>query len=277
MATPSSAPPGGAGRPAPRLPGIPPVPGQYRPPPGRGGPGMFPPRPSGPTLTSPQQTRLVLVSAIAVVLGLLGGLIATMVLPHIYAAQTTIRYSLGEKSSDSDNADRTLTTQTVIIGGREVLQPVADSTGVPIDYLTKNVSATIVPNSEIIQIQVLHPDRSSGIQLADAVAKQYLQVANTSDNRAQLQSQLDNAQRQLAVPTTPPDAVADLQGQVADLQSQLAQDASTSDLAAIVAPAFSQTAPVFPNTLITLAIGALVGAAAAALIGTSMVRRWTRR
>ena len=108
--------------------------------------------------------------------------------------------------------------------------------------------------------------------LADAVAKQYLQVANTSDNRAQLQSQLDNAQRQLAVPTTPPDAVADLQGQVADLQSQLAQDASTSDLAAIVAPAFSQTAPVFPNTLITLAIGALVGAAAAALIGTSMVK-----
>jgi uncharacterized protein involved in exopolysaccharide biosynthesis len=37
------------------------------------------------------------------------------------------------------------------------------------------------------------------------------------------------------------------------------------------------TAPVFPNTLITLGIGALVGAALAGLVGSRMVRNWTRR
>jgi capsular polysaccharide biosynthesis protein len=216
-----------------------------------------------------------LVSAIAVVVGLLGGLVATLVLPHVYAAQTTIRYSLSEQSSD--DPDRVLTTQTVIITGRQVLQPVADSTGVPVDYLLKNVTATVVPNSEIINIQVNHPDRASGIQLADAVAKRYLQVANSSDNRAQLQSQLDNAQRQLANPATPPDAAADLQSQITDLQSQITQVAGTSDLAAIVAPAYSMPAAVFPNTLITLGVGALVGAIAAAVICTNMVGRWTRR
>jgi capsular polysaccharide biosynthesis protein len=272
MVTPSSAPTGGAGRPAPRLPG-PPGPGQFRPPPGY----LPPPPPSRTRLTKTQQTRLALVSAIMVVLGVMLGLVATVVLPHVYAAQTTLRYSLGDAASGGDNADRTLTTQTVLITGRDVLQPVADSTGVPIDYLIKNVTATVVPNSEIITIQVNHPDRASGIQLADAISKRYLEVANGTGNQAQLQAQLDNAQRQLGNPATPPNTIADLQAQIGDLQNQLASQAAGASAASVVAPAFSVTAPVFPNTLITLAIGALVGGLLAALIGSRMVRKWTRR
>jgi uncharacterized protein involved in exopolysaccharide biosynthesis len=212
-----------------------------------------------------------------VVLGVVLGLVATVVLPHVYAAQTTIRFSLGNNDSGDDNADRTLTTQTVLITGRDVLQPVADSTGVPVDYLIKNTVATVVPNSEIIQIQVNHPDRASGIQLADAIAKRYLEIANNTGNQAQLQAQLDSAQRQLANPATPPDTVGDLQSQVGDLQNQIAAQATSSNIASIVAPAYSVTAPVFPDTLITLGIGALVGAAIAALVGSRMVRNWTRR
>ncbi|MBO0873982.1 MAG: hypothetical protein J2P19_11375 [Pseudonocardia sp.] len=273
MATPSSAPPGGAGRPAPRLPGPPPVPGQYRPPSGYGPSG---PPPSRPRLTKPQQVRIALVSAILIVLGVALGLVATMALPHVYAAQATIRYNLSDSASSGD-ADRTLTTQTVIITGHEVLQPVADSTGVPVDYLTKNVIATVVPNSEVITIQVNHPDRGSGIQLADAVARRYLDVANGAGDRARVQAQLDNVQKQLANPATPPAQVADLQGQVADLQGQVADMATKSNIATIVAPAFSVLAPVFPPTLITLAVGALVGLVAAAIVGTRMARNWTRR
>jgi capsular polysaccharide biosynthesis protein len=272
MVTPSSAPTGGAGRPAPRLPG-PPGPGPFRPQPGFGPP----PTPSRPSLTKAQQVRLTLVSSILVVLGVVLGLVATVVLPHVYAAQTTIRFSLGANDSGDDNADRTLTTQTVLITGRDVLQPVADSTGVPIDYLIKNTTATVVPNSEIIQIQVNHPDRASGIQLADAIAKRYLEIANDTGNQAQLQAQLDSAQRQLANPATPPDTVGDLQAQVGDLQNQIAAQATSSNIASIVAPAYSVTAPIFPDTLITLGIGALVGAAIAALVGSRMVRNWTRR
>ncbi|MDT7644639.1 MAG: hypothetical protein QOC75_1639, partial [Pseudonocardiales bacterium] len=133
------------------------------------------------------------------------------------------------------------------------------------------------PNSEIITIQVNHPDRSSGIQLTDAIAKRYLEIANDTGNQSQLQAQLDNAQRQLANPATAPDAVGDLQAQVTDLQNQIAAQVTTSNIASIVAPAYSVTAPVFPNTLITLGIGALVGAALAGLVGSRMVRNWTRR
>ncbi|GAA5160085.1 hypothetical protein GCM10023321_42140 [Pseudonocardia eucalypti] len=271
MATPSSAPTGGAGRPAPRLPGPPPVPGGFRPPPGYRPP--MPPQ-SRPALTGAQQMRLGLVSAILVVIGVALGFVATIALPHVYAAQTTIRYNLSDRSSD---AERTLTTQTVIITGREVLQPVADSTGVPVDYLTKNATAVVVPNSEIIQIQVNHPDRASGMQLANAVAKRYLDVANASGQAAALQAQLDNAQRQLANPATPPATVGDLQAQVSDLQGQLAKLATGSNIATVVAPAYSVTAAVFPNTGITLGIGALVGVALAGLVGARMVRGWTRR
>jgi uncharacterized protein involved in exopolysaccharide biosynthesis len=219
----------------------------------------------------------VLVSAIMVVLGVAVGLMATVVLPHIYAAQTTIHYNLSNRDGTDDNADRTLTTQTVLITGRDVLQPVSDSTSVPIDYLTKNVTATVVPNSEIIQIQVTHPDRTSGIQLANAVAQRYLQLANANGPQAQLQAQLDAVQRQLANPATPADTVADLQSQIGDLQSQLATNAATTNVASTVAPAYSVTSPVFPNTLITLGLGAVAGALLAGLIGSRMVRNWTRR
>lgn len=221
--------------------------------------------------------RLSLVSAILIVLGVALGLFATLALPHVYAAQSTIRYNLGESASGSGDADRTLTTQTVIITGREVLQPVADSTGVPVDYLTENVSATVLPNSEIIQVQVDHPDRASGIQLADAVVKRYLGVANNSGDQARLQAQLDAAQRQLASPTTPPAQITDLQAQVTDLQGQLADLASTSNIASVVAPAYSVLEPVFPNRMITLGIGALIGVLAAALVGSRMTRNWLKR
>jgi len=49
------------------------------------------------------------------VVGVLLGLVAQWCLPHVYAAQTTIRFSLGAANSGDDNADRTLTTQTVLI------------------------------------------------------------------------------------------------------------------------------------------------------------------
>jgi uncharacterized protein involved in exopolysaccharide biosynthesis len=217
----------------------------------------------------------MLIACIAVVLGAVGGLVATLVLPHIYAAQTTVRFNLGDASSGGDSADRTLATQTVLITSRQVLQPVAASTSVPVDYLTKNVTATLVPDSEIIQIQVKHPDPASGVQLADAIAKRYLEVANASSDRPQLQAQLDDANRQLANPTTPPDQVADLQSQISDLQTQLAQLAGDTNLASVVAPAYSLPNAVFPDTLISLGIGVLIGAAIGGLICFNMVRRWT--
>jgi uncharacterized protein involved in exopolysaccharide biosynthesis len=232
-------------------------------------------------LTKAQRTRLVLVRCLLVVGGLLSGLVATYVLPHVYAAQAVVVFNLGETFSSKALADTTLTTQTLLITSGEVLQPVVKSTGVPLDYLAHNVTATVVsntnpgtsddnvPNSEVINIRVKHPDRASGIVLANAVAQQYLRVANSSDG--QLQAQLDKAQRKLANPDAAPDVIVSLQSQISDLQAQLDQNIAHNNLASIAAPAYSIDAPVFPNTLITLGIGVLAGALAAGLVSFMMV------
>ena len=272
MATPSSAPVGPSGRQAPRLPGPAGI-GQFRPPPPNQAPGQR--RPNRRALTKAQQTRVILVCCIAVVLGLLGGLVATLVLPHVYAAETTVRYSLGQ--AGSADSERTMNTQTVLITSRQVLDSVAQSTSVPLDYLHDNVTATVEPDSELIQIEVRHPDRESGVQLADAIVKRYLVVANVNSDQTELQAQLATATRQLTTPGTPPTTQAQLRSQVSDLQTQLNQLDTNAHLASIVTPPFPIPQAVFPNTPAALGIGLLIGCAAAALIVTNLIRRWTQR
>ena len=184
MTTPRSALVGGTGWPVSRPPGLPPLPGRS----GARGSGAGAGRPGArPALTSAQQTRLRLVCSLVVLVGVLGGLLATVVLPHVYGARVQVLLNLGDTSSSTALADTTLTTQALLITSAEVLAPVSTRTSVPINYLTANVTATVVPNtnpgtlddnvpnSEVIQIQVNHPDRSSGVVIANEVAKQYLQ------------------------------------------------------------------------------------------------------
>ncbi|HZZ46200.1 MAG TPA: hypothetical protein VFE65_04895, partial [Pseudonocardia sp.] len=58
-------------------------------------------------------------------------------------------------------------------------------------------------------------------------------------------------------------------------QTPLAQLAGDTNLASVVAPAYSLPNAVFPDTLISLGIGVLIGAAIGGLICFNMVRRWT--
>jgi capsular polysaccharide biosynthesis protein len=283
MTTPRSALVGGAGRPVSRPPGLPPLPGRSgaRVGGGAGRPG------ARPALTSAQQTRLRLVCSLVVLVGVLGGLLATVVLPHVYGARVQVLLNLGDTSSSTALADTTLTTQALLVTSAEVLAPVSARTSVPINYLTANVTATVVPNtnpgtlddnvpnSEVIQIQVNHPDRSSGVVIANEVAKQYLQIAAGPND--QLQAQIDSAQRQLANPLADPNTALDLQGQITELQNQLTGNIRGGNLASLVGPAYSMSSAVFPNTLITVGIGAMVGILVAALIGLRMIRGWTKR
>ena len=276
MTIPRSAPFGGASGPTSRPVGLPPLPGRSGNGPGR-----------RPALTRAQQARLRLVSAIIVLVGVLGGLLATVILPHVYAARVSVLINLGDTSAATSLADTTLTTQALLITSPQVLGPVSARTTVPIDYLFKNVTATVVPNTnpgtvsdnvpnaDVIQIQVDHPDRTSGMEIANEVAKQYLSVAGGPNN--QIQAQIDGDQRQLNDPTTDPNAALDLQAQISDLQNQLSSNVRGETLPSIVGPAYSVTAPIFPNTLITLGIGALVGILGAALIGFRLVKGWTKR
>ncbi len=256
MATTSPAPTGGPGRPAAR-------PG---PPPGYGAP-----RPADRPLTGSQRSRVVATFLVLVVVGAALGLLAASVLPKEYAAQSSIRYTIGRGSSG--DADRVLATQTVLITGREVLQGAATETGVPVDYLSANTTATVVPNSEIIDIQVRHGNRASGIQLADAVAKRYLEVAESSSPRAAVTKQLADLQQQLASGAPSASQLVELRLRVAAVQSQLDGLATTENLASLAAPAYSVPDPVFPNTLATVGGGALLGLIVAGLVANGQVRR----
>jgi hypothetical protein len=262
MSSPSSAPTGGAGRLPATRPGGPPR-GPMPPPPNWGGPPQAGERP----LTPAQRNRIVAASLVLVLIGALLGLLAYALLPKTYAAQASVRYSLGRGASE---ADRELSTQSVLMTSREVLQGAADATGVPVDYLQANTTATVVTNSEIIQVQVKHRTRATGVQLADAVTKKYLEVAEATSPRAAVQKQLDDLQKQLV--TAPVAQQAELRLRVAAVQSQLDDLATTENLASIAAPAYSLPDPVFPNQLATIGIGGLIGVLLAALVATRMIR-----
>ncbi|WP_156993703.1 hypothetical protein [Pseudonocardia acaciae] len=265
------------------------VPGNRQPLPGppggpqggfRPGPRFAPAPPPRRRLTPAQGSRLGLISGLIVVLGAAAGLAVTLLVPTLYAARTDIEYTVSrENASEFLRTDRNLTTQTVLITSRTVLGPVADANGVSPDELTGRVSAKILMGkdqvtSEVIEVTVLDPDRQAGVKLADDVAKQYLKVFSQNGPKAYLQAQLDEARRQLA--SAPAATAPQVQTRINTLQGQLDTVNIAGNRAAILVPAYSVSAPAYPNPMLFAATGALCGLVVAALVAIALSRRWTR-
>jgi hypothetical protein len=216
---------------------------------------------------------------VIIVLGAAAGLAVTLLLPTQYAARTLIEYNVSvENASDFLRTDRNLTSQTVLLTSRAVLGPVADANDVSADDLAKRVTATLLNansvNSEIIQVDVLSTDRASGVKLAGAIATQYLTVVKANSPANYIQTQLDDARRQLASATAA--NLPTLQSRVATLQGQLDTENITGNRAATVVPAYSVAAPAYPNPVLAAATGALCGIVVAGLVVIALSRRWTR-
>lgn len=260
------------------LPG--PPPGARLPGPPMMGAPRYAPRPPRRELTGMQRSQLAaLVAALIAVGGLLGYLVA-LVLPAQYGAQTTIQYNVaGENTGDFLKTDRNLTTQVVLITSRNVLQPVADASGIPVDDLAKKVSATVLNSSNIIMVEVEDPNREAGVNLANAIAQQYLTVANTSGPEGYLQNQLNEVKRQQAAPRpgTTASETAALAARAATLQAQLDNMNLTANQSTVLAPAYSVTDPVSPNKGLAWLTGALCGLIIALMAAVNLTRRWTTR
>jgi capsular polysaccharide biosynthesis protein len=260
------------------LPGPPlggPVGGPFRPP----GPRFAPPPPPRRRLTGAQGSRLGLYALVIIVLGAAAGLAVTLLLPTQYAARTLIEYNVSvENASDFLRTDRNLTSQTVLLTSRAVLGPVADANNVSADDLAKRVSATLLNansvNSEIIQVDVLSTDRATGVKLAGAIATQYLTVVKANSPANYIQTQLDDARRQLTSATAASQPA--LQTRIATLQGQLDTENITGNRASVVVPAYSVAAPAYPNPVLAAATGALCGIVVAGLVVIALSRRWTR-
>jgi hypothetical protein len=238
-----------------------------------------PPRPRG-RLSGSQRGKLGLLIVGLVVLGAALGFAVSLVLPVQYAALTTVDYNIaGENTGDFLKTDRSLTTQLVLVTSRNVLQPVADANGISVEDLTKKVSAVILDQSDIIQIEVHDATREGGVNLANAIAKQYVTVSNASGPRGYVQAQLDAVRKQQAAPqptgTTPVDTTA-LAARAAALQSQLDEMNLTANQASVLVPAYSVEAPAFPDRTLAAVTGGVCGLLIALMTVVTLSRRWTR-
>ncbi|HEX4251585.1 MAG TPA: hypothetical protein VH008_27245, partial [Pseudonocardia sp.] len=211
------------------------------------------------------------------VVGAVLGYGASLALPSQYAARTTIQYNIaGENTGDFLKTDRNLTTQVVLLTSRNVLGPVADANGVSVDALAKQVSATILNSSDIIQLQVNSSDPTTATTLANAIAKQYLTVANGSGPQGYLQGQLDGVKKQQAAAgTTAADQVA-LATRAATLQAQLDQLNLTQNQSSVLVPAYALTDPVSPNKTLAGVTGGICGLIIALMTVVTLSRRWSR-
>ncbi len=243
----------------------------------------FAPLPPPRRLSPAQGSRLGLIAAVIVLLGAAIGVAVAFVLPTQYAARTVLDYTVSkDNASDLLRTDRDLTTQVVLLGSRSVLGPVADANGITADALTSKVTVTNVVNSDLLQVDVRDPSRDVGVALADAIAKRYLDVVNSTGAKGYLQTELDSAKRDLS--TTPTGLVGtpagqarlDAQTRVDTLQTQLDTVNLTGNRATLAVPAYSMTAPAFPNPALAAGTGTLVGLVVAALAAIWLSRRWTR-
>jgi capsular polysaccharide biosynthesis protein len=278
--------PSGSAQPAnppPRM--RPPLPG---PPPGMRMPG--PPMPGGFRFTPPpaprrrlsgtQRNKLFGLVAMLVLLGAVLGFFVSLAVPTTYGAITTIEYNIaGENTGDFLKTDRNLTTQTVLLTSRNALQPVADANGVNVDDLTKNTSVTILNNSNIIQLEVKDQSPNGAVNLANAIAKQYLTVSNASSPKGYVQDQLTSVQKQLASPSTagntPANTIA-LQAREAALQAQLDQMNLTSNQSTVLVAAYPLDHPVSPSGGGSALTGMICGLVIALIATITLSRRWTR-
>lgn len=248
-------------------------------PPMMGGPRYAPLPPPRRQLNAGQRATLALLTVALIGVGALLGSAVALVMPAQYAAQTTIQYNIaGENTGDFLKTDRNLTTQVVLLSSRNVLAPVADANGLSPDDLAKRVSAAILKSSNIIQLQVTDSSRETAVNLANAIAKQYLTVANSSGPQGYLQSQLNEVRRQLAAPT-PGTTAAETQAlnaRAATLQAQLDEMNVTANQSTVLTPAYAAADPVSPNGGLAALTGGVCGLLIALMTVVTLSRRWSR-
>ncbi|MGQ0483542.1 MAG: hypothetical protein ACT4O0_21260 [Pseudonocardia sp.] len=256
------------------LPG--PPPGVWLPgPPPPGGPRFAPTAaPRRPRLTDQQRSRLVRTALALTVLGAVLGYLIALMMPTQYAARTSIQYTIaGENTGEFLKTDRDLTTQVVLLTSRNVLQPVADANGISVSGLSERVSARILAESNIIQLEVRDKSRQGGVDLANAITARYLEVADASGPEGYLQAQLAEVRSQQGTPGS--DAAA-LTARAAALQSEIDKLNLTSNKSSVIVPAYSVEGVRYPDPTVSAITGGVCGLVVALITVITLTRRWTR-
>lgn len=221
--------------------------------------------------------------------GMLAGLIPASLDEPVYSGTSTIRLRSSANLSPFEDtqenprtAVRNLVTDTQVIESPETRAAVVERLGVDMKPFDE-VSADLVPYSELIDITVLAPTAAGAAEAASAFADQYVEmVREASVTALELQaSELrervrSDTERQAVIdqallsPSLPVPERAALQQERSNLALQIAQYATRADqlevevalreeLAAVASRAQIDNSPVSPTPFLPGAIGLVLG------------------
>ena len=97
-------------------------------------------------------------------------LIGAMAMKPIYAAQAELVF---QPLQEGDITEQYRATQTVIVTGRTVLGPVAQTLGVAMEELTREFSATFPKGGAVMQLQYADPDVRVAVDTLNAILDRY--------------------------------------------------------------------------------------------------------
>jgi uncharacterized protein involved in exopolysaccharide biosynthesis len=244
--------------------------------------------------------RLVMLTLTIILLGTAAGLAAALVLPKTYAARAEILYSASQPQQGGDplQQDRQLSTQLVLFKSRAVLGPVAQKQGRRYEDLDKDVSVSILENSNVIQVEARASTEPVALQTLQAVTNGYLalsgqpsgvarnlsaQLAEARQNTAQLQARIPQLISSVLAGTATQTSLDDARAQLAASQArekalqaridEITLTGQSGPPAQLLTPPYSLPDPVSPRPPIAAGIGALVGAIAAGTMLAVGVRR----
>jgi capsular polysaccharide biosynthesis protein len=226
-----------------------------------------------------------------------------------YGARSEITYPLNGQipSGTFLRTDRTLQTQLVAMKSQAVLQPVADKFKIPIDTLSKQLTATVLLDSEVIQLEVDDASPARAQAIVGAVVAAYFknlgpdantvsegildrQIAAIDVQRSSLNDKIATLEaNRIAQNPVPAEGATELgyQSQLNDLLTQRSSDEtqlSTLTVQEAQQPHVQQlTQPyllagkVAPKPLQGAIAGMLAGIMVAALVVGLLIRRLLKR
>jgi capsular polysaccharide biosynthesis protein len=247
-------------------------------------------------LTRPVIVRMLAVAAVIVVAcGVFAYGVSAMG-TKMYGSRSEVQYPITAAIASSDflRSDRTLQTQLVAIKSRSVLGPVAEKYGLTVDELSKQVVASVVSDSEVIQIEVDDASQTRAQQMVGDIVAEYLDYADTavstnSDVQQHWTEELDRlgtARSSLVgnlSATTPGSAqerqlqaeLDDVNNQIANARTQLSDaqinDLETQHVKQLTMP--YDVGQVAPKPLRAGIAGALAGMMIAAGVVVLLIRR----
>ncbi len=237
-------------------------------------------------IASEASLRLAALAVVIVAIGAAAGFIGSQLMPKEYAARAEIVYRLTESQpNELLREDRRLTTQLVLLGSRVVLAPVADDHAITPESLAEHVSAKVIDNSEIIEVEVRDRTPEGARTLLTEVIDHYLALANKDWKdpvREYLEFQRGEVQRQRRAPDLPPAVGLDLARReqfVVSLIEPLRPEPTFSPQSVSGPPArpltnpYSVPDPVSPTPLIATAAGGATAFLVAAFVVLLIARR----